>query len=102
MANRTRLHPAMVAVGVVVVGQLFGFVGLFVAVPILSLLTIGVEEFWVKPIEQSESERRREGIELPSGELGDRDDGADQHEDDDQDLDHDPEAGELHRRASTR
>jgi predicted PurR-regulated permease PerM len=102
MAQRTRLHPAMVAIGVVVVGQLFGFVGLFVAVPILSLLTIAVEEFWVKPIEQAEIERRREAIDLPSGELGDRDDGADQHEDDDQDLDHDPEAGELHRRASTR
>jgi predicted PurR-regulated permease PerM len=102
MANRTRLHPAMVAIGVVVVGQLFGFVGLFVAVPILSLLTISVEEFWVKPIEEAEAERRRDAIELPSGELGDRDDGADQDEDHDQDLDDDPEAGHLHRRASTR
>jgi predicted PurR-regulated permease PerM len=102
MAQRTRLHPAMVAIGVVVVGQLFGFVGLFVAVPILSLLTIGVEEFWVKPIEEAEVERRREVIELPSGELGDRDDGADQHEHDDEDLEHDPEARDLHRRASTR
>jgi predicted PurR-regulated permease PerM len=102
MANRTRLHPAMVAIGVVVVGQLFGFVGLFVAVPILSLLTISVEEFWVKPIEEAEAERRRGAIELPSGELGDRDDGADQDEDHDQDLDDDPEAGHLHRRASTR
>jgi predicted PurR-regulated permease PerM len=102
MANRTRLHPAMVAIGVVVVGQLFGFVGLFVAVPILSLLVVGVEEFWVKPIEQADVERRRGAIELPSDELGDRDDGADQDEDHDQDLHHDPEAGELHRRASTR
>jgi predicted PurR-regulated permease PerM len=102
MAQRTRMHPAMVAIGVVVVGQLFGFVGLFVAVPILSLLVIGVEEFWVGPIEQAEEERRRGAIELPSGELGDRDDGADQHEDHDEDLQHDPEAGELHRRASTR
>ena len=102
MAQRTRLHPAMVAIGVVVVGQLFGFVGLFVAVPILSLLTIGVEEFWVKPIEEAEVERRREVIELPSGELGDRNDGADQHEYDDEDLEHDPEARDLHRRASTR
>lgn len=102
MAQRTRMHPAMIAIGVVVVGQLFGFVGLFVAVPILSLLVIGVEEFWVKPIEEAEAERRRAAIELPSGELGDRDDGADQHEDDDQDLDDDPEAGQLHRRASTR
>jgi predicted PurR-regulated permease PerM len=102
MANRTRLHPAMVAIGVVVVGQLFGFVGLFVAVPIMSLLTISVEEFWVKPIEEAEAERRRGAIELPSGELRDRDDGADQDEDHNQDLHDDPEAGQLHRRASTR
>jgi predicted PurR-regulated permease PerM len=102
MAQRTRMHPAMVAIGVVVVGQLFGFVGLFVAVPILSLIVISVEEFWVRPIEQAEAERRRGAIELPSGELGDRDDGADQHEDDDQDLDDDPKARQLHRRASTR
>ena len=40
MSQRTRMHPAMIAIGVVVVGQLFGFVGLFVAVPILSLIVI--------------------------------------------------------------
>jgi predicted PurR-regulated permease PerM len=102
MAQRTRMHPAMIAVGVVVVGQLFGFVGLFVAVPILSLLVIGVEEFWVRPIELAEAERSQPAIELPSGELGDRDDGADQHEEHDQELDDEPEAGQLHRRASTR
>ena len=102
MAQRTRMHPAVIAIGVVVVGQLFGFVGLFVAVPILSLLVVGVEEFWVKPIEDAELDRRRSGIELPSGQLDDRDDGADQDEDDDQHLDDDPEARQLQRRASTR
>jgi predicted PurR-regulated permease PerM len=51
MANRTRLHPALVAIGVVVIGQLFGFVGLFVAVPILSLIVIVVDEAWVKPMD---------------------------------------------------
>jgi hypothetical protein len=55
----------VIAIGVVVVGQLFGFVGLFVAVPILSLLVISVEEFWVKPIEETERDRRRADIELP-------------------------------------
>jgi predicted PurR-regulated permease PerM len=102
MAQRTRMHPAMVAIGVVVVGQLFGFVGLFVAVPILSLIVISVEEFWVKPIEEAEVKRRGEAIELPSGELGDGDDHPGEREDHDQDLDHDPEARRLHRRASTR
>ena len=65
MAQRVRLHPAVIAVGVVVVGKLFGFVGLFVAVPILSLIIIGVEEFWVKPIEEGYAEQRRSDIELP-------------------------------------
>jgi predicted PurR-regulated permease PerM len=51
MANRVRLHPALVAIGVVVVGQLFGFVGLFVAVPILSAIVILVDELWAKPLD---------------------------------------------------
>src|SRR6185503_20160296 len=96
MSQRTRMHPAMIAIGVVVVGQLFGFVGLFVAVPILSLIVIVVQEFWVKEIEEIDAERRSSPIELPgSSEFRDRDDHPDQHEDHDQDLDDDPEAGEL-------
>jgi predicted PurR-regulated permease PerM len=103
MSQRTRMHPAMIAIGVVVVGQLFGFVGLFVAVPILSLIVIATEEFWVKEIEASDRERRLSGIELPgSSQLGDRDDHPDQDEDHDQDLDDEPEAGQLHRGAPTR
>ncbi|MEA2363353.1 MAG: hypothetical protein QOD71_2498 [Thermoleophilaceae bacterium] len=103
MSQRTRMHPAMIAIGVVVVGQLFGFVGLFVAVPILALIVIVTEEFWVKPIEESYRHRRLSQIELPeSSQLRDRDDRPDQDEDDDQDLDDDPEAGQLHRGAPTR
>jgi hypothetical protein len=103
MSQRTRMHPAMIAIGVVVVGQLFGFVGLFVAVPILSLIVIVTEEFWVKEIEAIERERSRPPIELPgSSELDDRDRHPDQDEDQDQDLDDDPEAGHLHRGAPTR
>lgn len=49
MAQTVRLHPAVIAVGVVIVGQLLGFLGLFVAVPLLSLSAILVEELWVKP-----------------------------------------------------
>ena len=96
----------MIAIGVVVVGQLFGFVGLFVAVPILSLIVISVEEFWVKPVEEAEARRARADIALPrdvevelagSDQLRDRDDRPDQDEDHDQDLNDDPEAGKLHR-----
>ncbi|HYH60502.1 MAG TPA: hypothetical protein VD766_01415, partial [Solirubrobacterales bacterium] len=46
------LHPALIAIGVVLVGQLFGFIGLFVSVPILSAIVILVDELWVKPIQQ--------------------------------------------------
>jgi predicted PurR-regulated permease PerM len=111
MSQRTRMHPALIAIGVVVVGQLFGFIGLFVAVPILSLIVIGVEEFWIKPVEESEARQKRRDIALPgdmkqelvvSGELGDGDDGADQYEDHDEDLNDDPEAGKLHRPGATR
>jgi predicted PurR-regulated permease PerM len=54
MAQTVHLHPAVIAIGVVVVGQLFGFVGLVVAVPILSLIQIGAHELWVKPLEERE------------------------------------------------
>ena len=51
MASRVQLHPAVVAIGVVVIGQLFGFIGFFVAVPILSLIVILVDEGWVRPMQ---------------------------------------------------
>jgi predicted PurR-regulated permease PerM len=51
MAQRVKLHPALIAIGVILVGQLFGFVGLFVAVPIISAFVILVDEVWVKPLE---------------------------------------------------
>jgi predicted PurR-regulated permease PerM len=65
MAQRVRLHPAVIAIGVFVFGQLFWFVGLFVAVPILSLIIIAVEEFWVKPVEEGYADDRRSELELP-------------------------------------
>jgi predicted PurR-regulated permease PerM len=92
-SQTVRLHPAVIAVGVLVVGRLFGVVGLLVAVPILLLVTVSVEELWIKPLEQAE--RRRAG---PAGlELDDGNDRAGEHEDHDQDLQPDPEAGKLHR-----
>jgi len=51
MSRTVSLHPAVIAIGVLVVGRLMGFAGLFVAVPVLSFITVGVEEFWIKPME---------------------------------------------------
>ncbi len=61
VARTVELHPALVAVGVVAVDQLFGFLGLIVAVPILATIRILVEELWIKPVEHSDR--------TPTGEL---------------------------------
>ena len=57
MSRTTRLHPALIAIGVVVVGQLFGVVGLFVAVPIISAAVILTEEIYVREIEAAHENR---------------------------------------------
>jgi predicted PurR-regulated permease PerM len=67
MSKTVKLHPAVIAIGVVVVGKLFGFVGLFVSVPILATIVILVEEIWVHGIEQHEERRVPDGLELPEG-----------------------------------
>lgn len=54
VARTVKLHPALVAIGVVAVEQLFGFIGLLVAVPILATAMILVDELWVKPLERGE------------------------------------------------
>jgi predicted PurR-regulated permease PerM len=51
MGRAIRLHPALLAFGVVVAGALFGPLGLIVAVPLLSLAAVCVEELWMKPLE---------------------------------------------------
>jgi predicted PurR-regulated permease PerM len=54
MANRVKHHPVVIGTGVVVIGRLFGILGLFIAVPLLSLVLITFEEFWVRPMEGKE------------------------------------------------
>ena len=57
MSRTVRLHPAVIAIGVVVVGRLFGVVGLFVAVPVISAIVILTEEYWVKRWRRHTSDR---------------------------------------------
>ena len=61
MSRAVKLHPAVIAIGVIVVGQLFGAVGLIVSVPILAAIVILVDELWVKPMEA------RHGLPPPDG-----------------------------------
>jgi predicted PurR-regulated permease PerM len=54
VARTVKLHPAVVAIGVVAVDQLFGFIGLLIAVPIIATFTILVDELWTRPLERGE------------------------------------------------
>jgi predicted PurR-regulated permease PerM len=55
MSRVVKLHPAVIAIGVVVVSQLFGLVGLIVAVPLISAAVILTEEIWIFPMERRKS-----------------------------------------------
>jgi predicted PurR-regulated permease PerM len=65
MSRTTRLHPAVIAIGVLAVGQLFGVVGLFVAVPIISAVVILTEETWVREIETADARRTADALKVP-------------------------------------
>jgi predicted PurR-regulated permease PerM len=52
MARAIRLHPALIAVGVVIIGDLLGAIGLIVAVPILAAVVVLTDELWTKPLER--------------------------------------------------
>lgn len=55
VARTVKLHPAVVALGVVAVGALFGFVGLIISVPIMGTIKILVEELWINPMERRDA-----------------------------------------------
>jgi len=61
MARAVELHPAVVAVGVVAIERLFGFVGLVVAVPILATIRILTQELWIIPMERRNLELAKPG-----------------------------------------
>jgi predicted PurR-regulated permease PerM len=70
VARAVKLHPAVVAIGVIAVDRLFGFVGLIVAVPVIVTFKILIEELWVNRIAPTTTR----GPEAPA------EDGADQIE----------------------
>ena len=97
VARAVEIHPAVVAVGVLAVEGLFGFVGLIVAVPILSTIKILLEELWIAPHEAAAKEGEgAEGANVTTTPLGpapsvhDRLEEAREreHEDDEDEADH--------------
>ena len=63
VARNVEMHPAVIAIGVIAVEQLFGFVGLIVAVPILVTVKVLIEELWIVPVEEN---RRDALVEQPA------------------------------------
>jgi predicted PurR-regulated permease PerM len=45
------MHPAVVAMGLLVMGALFGLIGVLLAMPLLSLAIILVQVLWIEPQE---------------------------------------------------
>jgi predicted PurR-regulated permease PerM len=56
MSRAVNVHPAVLAIGVVAMAALFGVIGLFISVPLLSLTVILVDELRVKPLRAREAE----------------------------------------------
>ena len=49
MGRSVSLHPAVIAIGVLIAGSLFGIIGLLISVPLISFTLILADELWIKP-----------------------------------------------------
>lgn len=65
MARTVDMHPAVVAIGLLVVAALFGLIGVFIAIPLISLAMILVQALWIEP--QEAAARAQLGISPASG-----------------------------------
>jgi predicted PurR-regulated permease PerM len=63
MARTVDMHPAVVTIGLLVMGALFGLIGVLIAIPLLSLAVILVQALWIEPQEARSALADR----LPSG-----------------------------------
>jgi predicted PurR-regulated permease PerM len=45
------MHPAVVAIGLLLMGALFGLIGVLIAIPLLSVMIILVQALWIEPQE---------------------------------------------------
>ena len=52
MSRAVDLHPALVVFAILVMGTLFGIVGVFLAVPLVAALQVLVRELWVQRMDQ--------------------------------------------------
>ena len=61
MARTVDMHPALVTMGLLVMGSLFGLIGVLIAIPLLSLAIILVQALWIEPQERRAAAARPAG-----------------------------------------
>ena len=52
MSRAVDLHPALVVFAILIMGTLFGLVGVFLAVPLVAALQVLVRELWVQRMDE--------------------------------------------------
>jgi predicted PurR-regulated permease PerM len=69
MSRAVDLHPALVIFAILVMGTLFGLIGVFLAVPLVAVLQVLVRELWVKKMDQMGTEPNPPAREPPKRKL---------------------------------
>jgi predicted PurR-regulated permease PerM len=68
MSRAVALHPVVVVLAIVVMGTLFGFMGLLLAVPLVAALSVLVHELWISRMDQIGVDPRPPTLELDEAE----------------------------------
>jgi hypothetical protein len=68
MSRAVALRPVVVVLAIVVMGTLFGLIGLLLAVPVVAALSVLVHELWISRMEQIGVDPNPPTLELDEGE----------------------------------
>jgi predicted PurR-regulated permease PerM len=71
MSRAVDLHPALVIFAILVMGTLFGLIGVFLAVPLVAVLQVLVRELWVQKMDQIGTDPNPPAREPPKRKLPD-------------------------------
>ena len=71
MSRAVDLHPALVIFAILVMGTLFGLIGVFLAVPLVAVLQVLVRELWVQKMDQMGNDPNPPAREPPKRKLPD-------------------------------
>jgi predicted PurR-regulated permease PerM len=69
MSRAVDLHPALVIFAILVMGTLFGLIGVFLAVPLVAVVQVLVRELWVQKMDQMGTDPNPPAREPPKREL---------------------------------